>query len=114
MGIAAEILEGVFLIGKDIYTGYKQGEILKEGEKKSEKIRLQELAESSRMFSRNLKETKRQFDLSHGLKQEELGMAQEQIARNTFRDQVSRLTSILDKNESLENLYINRLAGLRR
>ena len=100
--IASSIIAGAFGIGTSAIGGGMQSKILKEGQR-----------ESRRLHEEGLEETKRQFDLSYGLKKRELGMTQEALARKSFKDQVSRLTGILDKNESLRNLYINRLAGLR-
>ena len=111
--IAAAILTGLGVGLTGYFSGKMQSDILKEGQEESRQVRLEDIRESRKarksaeeLTREQIAEGRRQFDLSYG-------MSQEAMARNSFRDQVSRFTGILDKNESLKNLFINRLAGLR-
>lgn len=127
MSVAAAIITGITSIAGPIIGGIFQSKQLDKGEAASKKQYLGELAENRRRFDtetglarenlslsrKNAAESKRQFDLSYGLKKDELDMTKGQVARDVFRDQVTNLTGILDKNEALKNLYINRLNGLR-
>lgn len=108
-------------IGTAIGTGIANKRALDRGQEESKEMYLGELAEGratrraqERLKKSELKEYRRQFDLSYGLKQEELGMKRQEMASNAFHDQVSRLQNILGKNEQLKNVYMNRLRGLRR
>lgn len=99
----------------------QQSKILQRGEEAEKEIYLGQMAETraarkaqERLQQKQLGESKRQFDLSYGLRQEELGLQKEGLARESFQNRMSYLTSILDKNEGLQSLYTNRLAGLRR
>ena len=121
MSIAAAIIAGLAGITTTLITGKMQSDILEEGQVESRQIRLEDIGEArktrkaqEKLTREGLKEGRRQFDLSYGLQKETVGMQREQYARESFRDQVSRLTKIVDKNKNLENILINRMAGLRR
>jgi hypothetical protein len=108
-GIAATLIGGII-----------QSRTLRRGEEAAKEQSLldlrqrnRELSVSNKQFNRSLAETKRQFDLSAELKKEELAVTKNEYAHNAFRERVKSLTGILDKNEQLKNLYINRLSGLR-
>ena len=124
MGVLSAIVEllglgvGVF---STVYGASNQSDIIKSGEMAEKQIYESQMAESraarkaqEKLSKQQLREDKRQFDLFYGLKEEELGLAKEKIARDSFQNRMSYLTSILDKNESLQSLVTNRLAGLRR
>lgn len=116
-----DILELGVGVGTTLYSSSKQSELIEAGEESERRMYEGQMAESraarkaqEKLSRQQLKENKRQFDLSYGLKEEELGLAKEKIARDSFQNRMSYLTSILDKNESLKTLYTNRLSGLRR
>jgi 5-bromo-4-chloroindolyl phosphate hydrolysis protein len=127
MSIAAAVITGIAGIASTLIGGGLQMRTLKRGEAAAKEQYQGELAESARRFNleaglsrqslslqrQNLAEEKRQFNESLGLKQTELAMTKNEYARNAFREQVKNLTGILDKNEQLKDLYINRLKGLR-
>lgn len=120
MGIAAAIISGLIGIGTTVIGGKMQKQAIEEGQREARGLRLEDIEEqrkrdlrSERLTLRQIGEQKRQFDISTRLKEQELGMLQEKQARTSFRDQVSRLTQVIDKNEALNNLFINRLRGLR-
>lgn len=121
MSIAAEIIKGIFNVGSSMITGKTQSDILDIGQEEDREKWRTELEyakkqnkKSEAITRKQLAENKRQFDLSYDLSREGLAMQRESIARDSFRDQVSRLTGVLEKNEQLKNLYTNRLAGLGR
>ena len=116
-----DILELGVGVGTTLYSSSKQSELIEAGEESERRMYEGQMAESraarkaqEKLSRQQLRENKRQFDLSYGLKEEELGLAKEKIARDSFQNRMSYLTSILDKNESLKTLYTNRLSGLRR
>lgn len=127
MSIAAAVITGIGALASTIIGGSMQMHQINRGEEAAKEQYLGELGESKRRFgietglqrqslalqSRSLSEQRRQFNESLGLKKEELATAKNEYARKAFRDQFSMLTNILDKNEQLKNLYINRLSGLR-
>lgn len=124
MGVLSGIIELLGLavgIGTTVYTASEQSRLLKEGEAAEKEIYTSQLTESraarkaqEKMQQQQLRESKRQFDLSYGLQEEAMGLKKEELARSSFQNRMSYLTSILDKNEGLQSLYTNRLAGLRR
>ena len=107
--IATEIIRGLIGVGTTLIGGKLQRDIIEEGQEEAREL----YERGERTTRKQIREQKRQFDISTGLKERELGMLQEQQARSSFRDQVSRLTQVIDKNEALSNLFINRLRGLR-
>ena len=120
MSIAAAVITGIAGIASTLIGGGLQMRTLERGEEAAKEQYRGELAESTRRFNleagltrQNLTEQKRQFNETLGLKQTELAMTKNEYARKAFREQVKNLTGILDKNEQLKDLYINRLKGLR-
>jgi len=120
MSIAAAIISGLIGVGTEVVSGSMQSREIEKGRRESKEMYLGEFEEAKRariskekLEKRKIREGRRQFDVSTKLKERELGMYQEQEAHTRFRDQVSRLTQVVNKNAQLENLFINRLAGLR-
>lgn len=120
MSIAEKLLEGFFDVGTSLITGGIQSHILKEGQEEDRKkwateLKLKTAADkkSEKIVKEQLTESKRQFDLSYDLSKERLDVERGQVAQNSFRNQVSNLTNILNKNEQLKNLFVNRLSVLR-
>ena len=127
IGIAAEIIKGIVGVGTTLLSGYMQSEALEEGQDEARWLNEQQMAEARsarlaneklskaqlRLQKKQLTENTRLSEAQLALNREELGIQREGIARTSFRDQYSRLTSILEGNEQLKSLYINRLKGLR-
>lgn len=124
MGFASDLILELVKTGiqssTQIYSGVAQTKALESGEAKAEKQylgdlaqRRSEIATQTKLTKDQMRENRRQFDLSYGLQKEQIGVVKNEYGRNVFRDQVTNLTGILDKNESLKNLYINRLKSLR-
>jgi len=119
-GIAASIILGLVEAGTALFSGYQQREIMKESQDEARELNERQIEENretresqERIQKRSLALQRKQLRENTRLREEELGMLQEQNARKSFRDQVTRLTSILEGNEGLKSLYINRLKGLR-
>ena len=120
LGIASAVITALGSVATSLIGGYLQTQQLEEGEAASKEQYLGEMAESRRRFSQELalsnartREQKREFDLSYGLNKKQIQAQQNQTAHEAVRNQYSTLTSILDKNENLKSLYLDRLKGLR-
>ncbi|MGW8324064.1 MAG: hypothetical protein ACWGNI_00080 [Desulfobacterales bacterium] len=124
MGVLDAIIEVLGLavgVGTTIYSASEQSKLLQQGESAEKEIYLGQMAESraarkaqERLQQKQLSENKRQFNLSYGLQQEQLGLQKEGLARESFQNRMNYLTGILDKNKGLQSLMTNSLAGLRR
>lgn len=121
MGIAAAIIGAIGAIGGSVISGVMQNKALDKGQEESRQMYLTDLSESratrrtqEKLTRQQMRESKRQFDLSYGLQREQLGMQKQEMASDAFHNQVSRLTQIMGQNEQLKNVYLNRLKGLRR
>ena len=120
MSVAAAVITALGTLAVTGVSGYLQSEELDKGEAASKSQYLGELAQrnkelaaSEKMRRAELAESKRQAKVAEGLKKEELAMTQNEYAHSAFRDRVKNLTGILDKNEQLKTLYIDRFKGLR-
>lgn len=126
-GIAAAIISGIVGIVTSHISGQQQEEILESGQEEARLLNERQMTEARsarlsseklsraqlRLQKKQLEENTRLNEENLALSREELGLQREGIARTNFRDQYSRLTSILEGNEQLKSLYINRLKGLR-
>lgn len=127
MSIAAAVISGLVSIGSQIIGGVSQSEALDKSQKEARRLNNRQMAEGTearkaeeKLAKSHLLQNQKQFESNLAFGKEELefekqklGVSQELNARKSFRDQYSQLTQILDKNEGLKNLYINRLASLR-
>lgn len=120
MGIASEIILGLVEVGGSLLGSYLQSETLSESQEEARRLnqqqiglQVQQMKSQEKISKEQLRLQKKQLAEQTRLTEEQLAMQQEQNARQSFRDQVSRLTTIVDKNENLKNLYLNRLKGLR-
>jgi len=119
--ISIAVMQALGGIITSVVSGGIQSGILKSGEKESKKMYLsdllqrnKELAAADKLTRDQMKQSDRQFKANLALNKEQIGLEKEQMARASLKDYASRLTGVLDKNENLKTLYINRLAGLRR
>lgn len=117
--IAPALVTGAASIGTSLISGGLQSRILKEGEEKEyakwrEELALTKEAQKKQdvLTRRQLSESRRQFNISTGLQREQLGMQKESMARQTFQNRVSMFSSLLNSNEQLKNLFVNRLSTL--
>ena len=119
-GIAASVILGLVEVGAQLISGYQQNKALVEGQEEARALNENQLAESraARRSSEALQRSqlslsRKSLEESTRLKERELNMLQDQQAREAFRDQVSNLTQVMDKNENLKDLFLTRLKGLR-
>jgi cytochrome c biogenesis factor len=126
-GIAAAIISGIVGIVTSHISGQQQEKILESGQEEARLLNERQMTEARsarlanerlsksqlRLQSKQLAENTRLSEARLALNKEALGLEREGIARTSLRDQYSRLTSILEGNEQLKSLYINRLKGLR-
>ena len=119
--ISTAVIQALGGIITSVVSGGIQSGILKSGEKESKRMYLsdllqrnKELAAADKLTRDQMKQSDRQFKANLALNKEQIGLEKEQMARASLKDYASRLTGVLDKNENLKTLYINRLAGLRR
>lgn len=112
--IAASVITGIINIGTSLFSTKKQTEALDEGQReasalseKQEKQRQKEFKQQSAFAREQLTENKRQFD-------ESMYVNREQTAYNRYKDRAAEFGNTLAQNENLKDLFINRIAGLRR
>lgn len=127
LSIAATIIDGIVDLTTGIISGVQSSRQISSAQKEARELNERQMAESKAarlanerlsamqlgIQSKQLTENTRLTEAQLALNREELGLQREGIARTSFRDQYSRLTSILEGNEQLKSLYINRLKGLR-
>jgi hypothetical protein len=120
MSGVAEIILGLVEAGTTLLGSYWQNEAIDESQEEARLLNERQIAESiatrksqEKISKEQLRLQKKQLAESTRLTEKQLAMEQEQVAHTRFRDQVSRLTSVLEGNENLKNLYINRLKSLR-
>jgi hypothetical protein len=101
-------------------SGGLQSKALKEGQEESRRmyygdlsLQKQQLARQEKLTRDQMKQNDRQFRQSLSLQKEQLGVQKNEYAHNAFRQQTEKLSTVMDKNEQLKNLFMNRLAGLR-
>lgn len=118
--IAALVIEGLIGVGTALISGSAQKNALNKGEALSREQYAGELAQRNRELAQqksltmaNIRENRRQFNESLMLNKEQLAATKNEYAHNAFREHATSLTGILDKNESLKSLYLNRMKGLR-
>ena len=118
--IAAEIILGLVEAGASLISSGIQSKQINDSQKEARELNEMQMAETKaarlaneRLGRAQLALQSRQLAENTRLTEKQLGIEQELNARKSFRDQVTRLTSILESNEGLKSLYINRLRSLR-
>ena len=125
--IAATVINGLVNLTTGIISGVQSSRQISAAQEEARKLNESQMAENKAarlanerlsamqigLQSKQLKENTRLTEAQLALNREELGLQREQIARGSLRDHYSRLTSILEGNEQLKSLYINRFKGLR-
>lgn len=103
IGLIGAIIAG----GVSLYSSSQQQGVLSEGAKESKTLSEKALARQSASDSysqalqnKQFKENQRQFNVSMNYKKQQ--------------DQFEKLNGFLDQDQNLKNLFVNRLAGLRR
>ena len=127
LSIAATVIEGIVNLTTGIISGVQSSRQISSAQKEARELNERQIAESRAarlanerlsamqlgIQSKQLSENTRLSEAQLALNREALGLEREGIARTSLGDQYSRLTSILEGNEQLKSLYINRLKGLR-
>lgn len=118
--IAAAVISGIVAIGSQLISGVAQSKAIDASQEEARSLSERQIAEdaatrksNNRLSRQQLRQNQKQFDASLGFEREKLGVSRDLNARKSFRDQYSQLTQILDKNEELKSMYVNRLASLR-
>ena len=120
MAATGTIIAAIIGAGIAIYSGVKSSNEMDKAQRESRDIAGRQEAQQKKEFAANLRirnaelaqsaantaENARQFNI-------EAGRAQENDAYTKFENQFQKLAGYMSKNQELEDLFINRLKGLR-
>ena len=120
MSIAAAVIMGIGTVITSLVSGKMQSDALSSGQDEARTLNQNEIAQRNRELKTSekltrdqMRQNKKQFEAELALSKEGLAETKNVNARNAFREQYSSLTSILDKNENLKNIFTNRMKALR-
>lgn len=111
--IAASIISGIIGAATSSSSAKAQSKVLKEGQDESRILNEKQMKESKRQFNTQMAFGREQFEEGKKQFDETMATNKEQTAYQRFQNRFDRFGQLMNQNENLKNLFINRISGLR-